>query len=216
MSMDNDYDENNHQNRTTLSLYYGMRVLMSVAAGLFLFWGEWESGISTILILLLMLVPSLLRDRYRLYLPFALDLGIVSLIFITLFLGHMGRFYDNVPLWDKFAHFQSGLLLGVIGFVIVYVLNENRNIKLGLSPAFLAVFSVAFSLAMGVIWEIVEFIGDSFFGSLWQANNTDTMWDLIATGVGAIIVSTVGFFWMCRHERLPFTPWLMKIFRKKI
>lgn len=210
--MEEDYTSNGNQSSAALSLYYGMRLLVIGAAVLFFFWGDWVDGVYTVLIALCMTIPSILRERYRLFLPFALDLGIVTLIFITLFLGHMGYFYDNFVLWDKFAHFQSGILLGIAGFVLVYILNENKNIDLDLSPIFIAVFSVTFSLAMGVAWEIFEFVGDKFWWNNWQPSNADTMWDLIATGVGALIVSTLGYFWMHRHKRLPFTPWFMRRF----
>lgn len=207
MYMDEKYQLNYHQNAFTMSLYYSMRLLVLLAALLYFWWGEWTSGISIIFIFLLMVIPSILKEKYCLFLPFALDLGIVVLIFITLFLGHMGYFYEDYTLWDKFAHFQSGILLGIAGFVFIYILNENKGIKLGLSPIFISIFSVTFSLSIGAVWEIIEFVGDMYWWTNWQPSNADTMWDLIVTGVGALIVSTLGYFWMLRHKRLPFTPW---------
>ncbi|MGC9602484.1 MAG: hypothetical protein ABSE76_01965 [Minisyncoccia bacterium] len=210
-----------YRNRVTLVVYYGMRVLVLIGAALFLLRGNWESAVSTLLIFLLMFVPSILKERYRLYLPFTLDLGIVIFIFSTLFLGEVGRFYDRIPLWDKFLHFQSGLLLGATGYVLLYILNEHKHLKLNLSPLFVSIFAVAFSLAIGAVWEMFEFAGDAYFSahlvnySPWQASNADTMWDLIADGGGALIVSMVGYFWMHQYKRLPFTPWMLKIIKIK-
>lgn len=188
-----------------------MSALVLIAAGIFVLRGNWESALSTTFVFLLMFVPSVLKERYRLYLPFAIDFGITAFIFFTLFLGEVGRFYDRIPLWDKFLHFQSGLLLGASGYVLLYILNEHKNIRLGLSPGFVSVFSVTFSLAIGVVWEMLEFAGDSFFGSRWQFSNTDTMWDIVANGGGALIISVIGYFWMYRHKRLPLTPWTLRI-----
>lgn len=213
--MTDEYREDNYENRATLTLCYGMRILVLLAAGLAFWWGETEASISTLFIFILMMAPYLLRRRYGIHLPFALDLGIVGFIFLTLFLGHMGSFYDYIPFWDKFVHFQSGILLGASGFVLVYMFNENKRTKLNLTPFFISVFAVAFSIAVGAIWEIVEFAGDSITGSAWQANNTDTMYDLIADALGAVFVSTIGYFWMHRHKRLPLTPWFIKFFRNK-
>lgn len=213
--------QDGYRNRATLFVYWSMRVLVLLACVIFLLRGNWESAVSTVLIFLLMFVPSILKERYRMYLPFTLDLGIVTFIFLTLFLGEIGRFYDRIPLWDKFLHFQSGLLLGATGFVLVYILNEHQNLKLGLSPGFVAFFAITFSLSIGAVWEMFEFAGDAYFSAhianyhLWQASNADTMWDLIADGGGALIVSIVGYFWMYRHKRLPFTPWLLKILKKE-
>lgn len=202
-----------YRNRYTLFVYYGLRAAILAAAGYFAIAGDWASVFSTVLVFVLMSAPSVLKYRYRFYLPFALDLSIVGL-FATLFLGHLANFYDYIPLWDKFVHFQSGLILGVAGFVLVYTLNEQESVHLDLSPGFISFFSVTFSLAIGVVWELVEFTADTLLGVGWQNGNADTMWDLIAAGVGALMVSIVGYFWMYRQARLPFTPRLFRFFRK--
>ncbi|MEK7479671.1 MAG: hypothetical protein AAB665_00115 [Patescibacteria group bacterium] len=200
--------QDGYRNWATLSIYYGMCALVLVAAGVFLLRGDWEAALSTGLVFFLMLVPSIVKGRYRLYLPFALDLGIVGFTFLTLFLGGVAHFYDRIPFWDKFLHLQSGLLLGAAGYVLLYILNENKRMPLNLSPGFVSLFAVTFSLAIGVVWEVSEFFGDAVFGSSWQPSSVDTMWDLIADGAGALITSIAGYFWMYRYKRLPFTPWL--------
>lgn len=209
-----------HKNSLTLSAYWGMRALVLIGTIVYVIQGSWASAFSTLLIFLLMFVPSILKEKYRFYLPFALDLGIVTFIFLTFFLGHMGSFYGIFPQWDTFLHFQSGLLLGASGFVLVYTLNEHTKTKLGLSPFFVAIFAVCFSLALGAVWEIFEFAGDAYFSTRvvgylpWQASNADTMWDLIADSAGALVMSTYGYFWMRHHNRLPLTPWKIHLFRK--
>lgn len=203
-----------YRNKVTLFIYYGMRALVILAIAGFLYRNEWESAFRTGLILLLMLVPSVLKQRYRFYLPFALDLGIVSFIFGTFFLGHTQNFYNSLRYWDLLIHFQSGLLLGITGFVLVYILNEHKRFNLDLSPGFIFLFAITFSIAFGAIWEIVEFAGDIWFQSSWQANLDDTMWDLIADSIGALIVSVSGYIWIRHNARLPFTPLFLKILNK--
>jgi hypothetical protein len=212
--MDLEVIAESYRNSYTLIIYYGLRVAILAAALYFAVLGDWASVFSTGLVCVLMSAPSVLKYRYRFYLPFALDFGIVCFVFATLFLGHLANFYDSIPLWDKLVHFQSGLILGVAGFVLVYTLNEQESIHLDLTPGFVAFFAVTFSLAIGVVWELVEFTADSFFGIDWQNGNTDTMWDLIADGAGASMVSIIGYFWMLRQARLPFTPRLFRFFRK--
>ena len=212
--MDETYISNAHKNKITLLIYYFLHVPIVVATVLFIWQGDYASAFSTTLIFLLMFVPYHFKRRHRLYLPFTLELGIVAFIFITLFLGHIRNFYEWVPLWDKFVHFQSGLLLGVTGYVLVYILNEEKTVKLDLTPGFVSVFAVAFSLAIGAAWEIVEFAGDYAFGVHWQSSLSDTMWDLIANFIGALITSILGYFWMRHHKRLPFTPRLLMLFKK--
>lgn len=205
-----------YKNRITLFIYWGLLALTLLAAGIFLWLGEWTSSVATLFILGLMLVPSILKERYRIYIPFALEFGIVVFIFLTLFLGWVAEFYTSVPFWDKFLHFQSGFLLGASGYVLVYVLNEHKRFHLNLSPGFVSFFAITFSLAIGALWEIFEFAADiASQSTYWQDSNTDTMLDLIADGAGAIIVAIIGYFWMHRHKRLPLTPWLFQMLRRK-
>src|SRR3989344_2876110 len=102
--MDSSYIEDSYRNKVTLFFYWGLCALVLVAAGIFLWWEDWQSSVGAALIFILMLVPSVAKGRYRLYLPFPLELGVVVFIFLTLFLGGVARFYDWAPFWDKFTH----------------------------------------------------------------------------------------------------------------
>jgi hypothetical protein len=206
MDSEHRYVSSNYQNKTTLFIYYLTRVAVAVAAVSFFVTGQWGTGITTILVLLFMVVPSLLRGSRKMYLPFELDMGIVVFIFTTLFLGHIADFYNRIPFWDKF------FLLSVTGYVLIYILTEDKKIKLNMSPGFISFFAVIFSIAMGAVWEIAEFVTDIVINSnYWQSVGVlDTMVDLIADTVGALIFSTWGYFWMRRRQRLPFTPQSLK------
>lgn len=201
---------NLYRNRITLFLYRLMIVIVLFVLLFFIYRKEWELILSTIFVLALMFTPSILKRRYRVYIPFIIRLWIVSFIFLTLFLGEIGRFYEHIPLWDKFLHLQSGFLLSTSGYILIYILNNHEKKKLQLSPFFITLFAISFSLALGVVWEVIEYGVDTWFGTTWQNGNTDTMIDLIADGVGALILSLIGYIWMNRHRRLPFTPWGIK------
>jgi hypothetical protein len=216
-----EYLPNLRENRITLFVYYGMRALVFVASVMFAVGGDWSLALIAILVFVVMLVPSLLKRQWRLYLPFALDFSIVLFLFCTLLLGQLLRFYQLVPWWDKFLHFQSGLLLSVTGFVLVYILNEHEKSPLDLSPGFLALFAVTFAITFGALWELWEYGIDILFHTYyWQGGSAvsaigDTMDDLLADTIGAIIVSTIGYFWMYRYKRLPMTPWFLRLLRRK-
>ena len=191
-----------------------MRVLVALALISFLFLGDWVDAVNTALILLLMMVPSFLKNKYRVFLPFELDLAIVVFIFFTLFLGSLRDFYELFPLWDTVLHFQSGILLGIVGFVLIYVLNEQKTKRLELTPGFISFFAITFSLAISVVWEIYEYAVDTFLGfNMQETGLPDIMGDLIFNAVGALIVGLAGYVWMRRRQKLPFTPRLLSGFR---
>ncbi|MCB9810702.1 MAG: hypothetical protein H6779_02640 [Candidatus Nomurabacteria bacterium] len=210
--MSRDYN-NGERNKLALNIYFGMRAFVALSVFVFLFYGEWESAVSAVFILLLMITPSFLRMQYRFYMPFELDFAIVVFIFLSLFLGSLNDFYEKFYWWDTVLHFQSGILLGVVGFVMVYILNARRSDKLTMSPGFISVFAVCFSLALSVVWEIYEYAGDTLFGYTMQENGLpDTMWDFIFNGAGAIIVATIGYYWMRRRQKIPFAPRILRKF----
>jgi len=201
-------ESSKQKNKIALVVYYGMRVLVATSIPLFIIFDrDFVSAVSAAFIFLLMLTPSLLKQRYKFHFPFDLDLAIVAFIFVSLFLGSLRDFYEQFPLLDVILHFQGGLLLGVVGFVVVYLLNSEEKSRLTMTPGFVSIFAICFSLAISVIWEIYEYTVDSWFGYTMQETGLpDTMGDLIFNGMGAIIVAIIGFFWMRRRQRIPFTP----------
>ena len=191
----------------TKTLNYSTRLLLIFSAILFLIQKDWPSAISTILILLLVLSPSLLKKKFNLFLPFELDLLIGIFIFITLFLGSLQNYYERFPLLDGIIHFKSGLLLGILSFIIIYTINISRRKIIILSPLFISIFAVSFSMSISVIWEIYEYFVDMYLGfNMQESGLQDTMGDLIVNTLGAIIVSIFGYIWMKKKHKIPFTP----------
>jgi len=205
--VENKYTPGKYRNHVTLAIYYGVRVIVLVAFVGFLFLKVWDSAFYTLFIFFLIIAPSIIKERYKIFLPFELDLAVGTFVLLSLFFGEVRGFYDKFPYWDAILHFQSGILLGVVGFILIYILNEQKTEKLHLSPGFIAFFSVCFSLALSVLWEVFEFTADSFFGANMQESGLpDTMGDLIVNGIGAIVIASLGYVWMKRRLRLPFTP----------
>ena len=212
--MDKDSIERAYRNWLTRGVYIGMRIVVAVAAVVYAVQGDWSDALATALVFLLMFVPMIMRRRFHVYLPFALELGIVAFIFLSLFFGDIQNYYDSLPAWDKLLHFQSGLILAVAGFVVVYLLNETDR-GLDLSSLFVAVFAAFFAIALGALWEIGEFTGDVLFLGHWQPSLEDTMWDLIADSIGAILVSAIGYVWMRYESRIPFTPRFLRMIEEE-
>lgn len=195
------------ENKYAYYTYYGMRAIVLLSTTVFVLLGDLVSAISAGLILFLMLLPRLIKSWYQIQLPFGLELAIVTFVFFSVFLGSLHDYYEKFPLWDSILHFQSGLLLGIVGFVAIYLLNSQERPTLNMSPMFVSFFSVCFSLAMSVAWEVYEYAGDSWFGYTMQESGLpDTMGDLIVNAAGAIIVASGAYFWMKKSHQLPFAP----------
>ena len=117
----------------------------------------------------------------------------------------MQGYYVRFWWWDIVLHTGSGFLLGVLGFLLVYVLNEKEDIELNLEPKFIAFFAFLFAMGMGAIWEIFEFAMDQLFGMNMQKSGlVDTMWDFIVDGIGALIISILGWGYLNTSDRNSF------------
>jgi VanZ family protein len=133
----------------------------------------------------------------------------------------MANFYEIFPWWDTLLHFASGIILGILGFALVYFINKDRNVSLRLNPFFICAFSFTFVVTMGVFWEIFEFSVDQFLGmnmQKWQGGIRlgliDTMTDLIIDTLGALIVAAVGYIYM-RKDKKKFFKSIKESFREE-
>lgn len=160
---------------------------------------HWLTSFLIFGILVLTASPLLLRRRLRVFIPPEFELSAILFVFASLFLGSIHGYYERFWWWDVMLHTSSGFLLGLLGFLLVYVLNQEPNIKLHMRPAFVALFAFTFSVGLGALWEIFEFAMDQLFGTNMQRSGlVDTMWDLIVDTVGAAVVTGFGYAYMRR------------------
>jgi hypothetical protein len=185
-------------------LYLGLtlliQALLAVGLVMFLLRRNWENVFLTAVVILLTLVPAFLSRRYRMIIPPEFELVAAAFIFLSLFLGSALDFYYHFWWWDLVLHTASGFLLGIIGFVALYVLNQTDRLPAGMTPAFRCFFGVTFAVTLGVLWEIFEFAMDRVWPHLnMQTNETgvrDTMVDLIVDLIGAVVVALMGYAYL--------------------
>ena len=180
-----------------------MAGVMGVDLALIVRDGQWLNAFLNLAIMSVILAPVVLRDHLPVKLPAEMLLVALVFIFAALFLGEMRSYYLRIWWWDMALHMSSGFLLGIFGFLLVYVLNESRNIGVFMRPRFVAFFAFLFAVAVGTVWEIFEFAMDRMFGLHMQkpmlgdpSGLTDTMWDLIVDAVGALVISLIGWWYM--------------------
>ena len=157
-----------------------------------------QAGVITLGIFFITFLPVILGKRFQVKIPSEFELLAVIFIYASLFLGEVHGYYVRFWWWDIVLHTSSGFLIGILGFLLVYVLNEKKEIELDMKPGFVALFAFVFSIAIGAIWEMFEYGMDSFFGTEMQKSGlTDTMWDLIVNSIGALTISILGWGYLC-------------------
>lgn len=173
-----------------------LQALLVLGLVLFVVKRDWENVFLTLTVIGLTVLPAFIMRRYRVYVPPEFQLIAVTFVFLSLFLGSAGDFYYRFWWWDIVLHVGSGFLLGIVGWITLFLMNETDRLPPGMRPEFLCFFGVTFAVFLGVLWEIFEFAVDRLApGVNMQSLETgivDTMQDLMVDLAGAVIVAFMG------------------------
>ncbi len=177
---------------------------LTIAIAVSLYLHLWPALFSSLATLALSLYSIHLCRTIDFHVPNVLITSAVIFIYGTIFLGEAVNFYEKFWWWDVLMHTGSALGFGLIGVIVLVYIFGRR--KVATHPMMLAVFSFAFALAIGVLWEIFEYAVDQFFGTNMQKSGLDdTMLDLIVDTVGAVIAAAAGYLYVSGHKEL-FSP----------
>ena len=144
------------EHRSSFIVYFTLRILVIVMMILQLLNRNYENVFLCALTLVLLIMPSLVQITFKVELPTTLEIIILIFIFAAEILGEISEFYLVFPFWDSVLHTLNGFLAAAIGFYMVDLLN--------LSPLFMAIVAVCFSMTIGVVWEFFEFMMDQVIG----------------------------------------------------
>ncbi|HEY0148808.1 MAG TPA: hypothetical protein VGB70_07365 [Allosphingosinicella sp.] len=196
-----------------------LQLIMAAQLVLLLLREDWLNAALVAGLMALMLAPVLFRLPVEI--PSEIQIVAVLFAFATLFLGEVRGYYERFWWWDASLHTLSGLLLGMVGFMFVYMLNEDRHVDLHMRPSFVALFAFFFAVAIGGIWEIFEYAMDHWFGTNMQpatkndpSGLTDTVQDLIVDTVGAAVVSLAGWRYLAKARSSPLDNWASRFIRR--
>lgn len=178
-------------------------VVMTVEWGILVYQQRWLSLFLVSLIILTLFAPVVFRNRLSIELPAEFHLTAVLFIFASFYLGEVQDFYHRIWWWDMALHVSAGFLMGIVGFLLVYILNESERVELQMSTGFIALFAFTFAITIGTVWEIFEFLMDQIAGTNMQkemlgdpSGLTDTMWDIIVNSFGALFISSIGYLYL--------------------
>lgn len=208
--------------RAHLGVLFALQTVLFLELLFLIASGRWMHVFLVLAVMAAILLPELLERQLSVEIPSEIQLLAALFVFATLFLGEVRDYYERIWWWDLALHGSAGLLLGLLGFLIVYTLNESRDVHLQMRPSFVALFAFFFSLGVGAIWEIFEFGMDELFGLTMQkpmlgdpSGLTDTMWDLIVDTAGAAIISLGGWRYIRRNRRRYIDLQMARVIRRR-
>lgn len=175
--------------------------------------------LESVLMFGLILLPSIASKITHLSIPPIME--ILYIVFCTgsIICGEIFDFYGLIHGWDSLLHTFSGVLFGILGFVIINTFNRVDGKDFKFSPLFVSFWVLCFGLAMGAIWEIIEYLCDEWLGTNMQqymvsdstlaagealvghAALKDTMKDLMLDLAGCLMVSIIGYFELKKQKK---------------
>jgi len=172
------------------SLSYLFQALLLVMFLVGLFGGDLYAAGSALFGFGFVSIPWFLKREKIMVIPFELTLWVFIAVSLHTF-GVVVKLYDSIWWWDKLTHFLSTSLIAVFGF-IGFVIVDKYTETISFPPRFLPFFIVVFVSAMGVLWEIIEFILDSSLGAHMQYSLSDTATDLVSDTLGGLAIAAIG------------------------
>lgn len=140
-------------------------------------------------------LPALLERNYRL----PIEPELVAWLTTAAFLHTLGSagLYDLLGQWDTLTHALSASLVAATGYTVVRSIDLHTD-EVYLPSRTMFAFILLFVLAVGVVWELVEFALDlaaqrfGFDAVLAQHGVNDTVGDLLFNLAGAVVAATLG------------------------
>ena len=156
-------DPNRHFKRKFI-LYVVTRmifILVGVVSALF---EDYLTASLCAIALVFFLIPTFLYNKFNIKVPSALEISAVLFTFMCVVGGEIGHLYAQFPLWDKILHTFSGFLIAAIGLAFMDFFTKRKSSVFRLTPFFAVFFAFFFALGVEVIWEVFEYMVDTFTG----------------------------------------------------
>jgi hypothetical protein len=130
-------------------------------------------------------------------LPRVYDLCLVIALTLQAWGEALGT-YDAIPWFDNVVHFSLPFFGAPTLYIVLARLDVVPDPKDGTHVrhyAGMAIICFALGVALGGLWEIVEYASDNTLGSSLQLGNSDTVGDLIADTLGSLCGAALLVCW---------------------
>lgn len=153
---------------------------------------NWSWVLFGTIMVIISLIPLFYKFYFKINVPWIIDYLItIALIF------HIGDgiFFvtDIFPIYNKFTHFFSSAVVGLIVLIALYIIDECSD-EINFSTYRLLFDVLVVTISFGVLWEFMEWTFDTSFGFNTQLGLQDTMKDLLADSLGALLVMFFGYY----------------------
>jgi hypothetical protein len=156
---------------------------------------QWLVAFTGSAVLILTFLPAIIARQFKIRLPIEFSLVICLFLYASFGLGEASHFYQKYWWWDLMLHSFSSLVMGLTGFLLIYVFYMTHRIRI--APIYVSMVSFGLAVTIGTLWEVFEFLMDWFFGlNMQKSGLVDTMTDLLVNIVGGVIAALIGYIYV--------------------
>lgn len=171
------------------------------AMGIWNIWrAEWLWAFACFFGFLLSISPVIIKRNIHFSVHWLIEFLLVFAISLHIWGGVLHLY--SLPYYDKIAHFLASAIVAFFALIAVYVIDVFSP-RIHMDLVMMGFFIVIFTIAMGALWEIAEFVSDQIFSGgkpLAQISLQNTMWDLIADSIAGILMGVAGAIGIKRGE----------------
>jgi hypothetical protein len=152
-------------------------------------------AVNALLALIGTFIPTLLARDYRVHIGAPATVWITAALCLHV-VGMVGA-YEAIFWWDHLTHLVSASLVAAIAYTVVTAADRHLE-DLYLPGWSISVLLFAWTLGLGVFWEVMEFVGRAIAVELGtdpllvQYGLEDTMLDLAVDGAGGLLIAILG------------------------
>ncbi|MBI4151074.1 hypothetical protein HY492_03035 [Candidatus Woesearchaeota archaeon] len=169
--------------------------LLIALLGIALWNGEYLRAIVAAIAIILAFLPAIAQRNWRITVPWGFE--VLLIIALSLHVsGVIFRWYELFAWWDTMTHLIGSATVAILAFMGVYALYVAG--KIHVSIKMIGLFTFFTAMAVGGLWEVLEFGLDYAFDSRSQVDNADTNTDLINDGIAGLLVAIAGMEYLKR------------------
>lgn len=197
----NSHEQTSWVDRIELAIAFALQIAIAVVTVGAAIETQWLVAFSGLAVLTLTLTPAIIERQLRVKLPVEFTLITCVFLYASFALGEVRDFYDRFWWWDLMLHGVSAIVMGLIGFLAIYVFYMTHRVRV--RPIYVAIITLALAISVGTLWEILEFVADRAFGTNMQKSGlVDTMTDLVTDMVGGVVAATTGYYYVQNGDSL--------------
>ena len=159
-------------------------------------WNNLILSLTTILSLKLPFVITYIANKKKLALPPNFQFILLLFIFSAQYLGEIKGFYLKLWWLDLLLHLVFGTYVVIISLYLIQgIFKKGTETTKQRFVLFTVIFPFRFTIALGTLWEMFEFIGDYLFNTkMIKGGLEDTATDLLVKILAAFITSIIYYY----------------------